>query len=271
LAVAPPLLYLKRGSEKPAYYRIEPLPGVLQWNGIDHAREVFIEDVRGRKSEFTLNRNRFALVKAPTAVTDFYDPEEIKRVCYPGVERLLRDTLGGDHVVIFDHNVRNAGGTDLSARSPAVPQTRFRWGWLDLRFDCNMATISGRFGEGSELGVEAKVGKLSDQALVFDVLVDVVIADHVSDEDSVENSTLERRAELGPIFDILVLPGTVARMGPESRRLMGDAVHVKSVEADLSRHGFYSVYACPIRHWNGGAVPFTTNSPTMRSLYIRGL
>jgi hypothetical protein len=238
LAVAPPLLYLKRGSEKPAYYRIEPLPGVLQWNGIDHAREVFIEDVRGRKSEFTLNRNRFALVKAPTAVTDFYDPEEIKRVCYPGVERLLRDTLGGDHVVIFDHNVRNAGGTDLSARSPAVPQTRFRWGWLDLRFDCNMATISGRFGEGSELGVEAKVGKLSDQALVFDVLV---------------------------------LPGAVTRMGPESRRLMGDAVHVKSVEADLSRHGFYSVYACPIRHWNGGAVPFTTNSPTMRSLYIRGL
>ena len=30
-----------------------------------------------------------------------------------------------------------------------------------------------------------------------------------------------------------------------------------------------SSYACPIRHWNGGGVPFTTKSPTMRSEPLR--
>jgi hypothetical protein len=75
--LAATLHYLERGPEKPAYYRTEPPPGVPQWNGIDDPHEVWIEDARGRESEFTLDRNGFALVKAPTAVTDFYDPEEL--------------------------------------------------------------------------------------------------------------------------------------------------------------------------------------------------
>jgi hypothetical protein len=101
--------YLKRGPEKPVYYNIEPPPGAPRWNGVDDPHEVFIEDARGRESDFTLDRNGFALVKAPTAVADFYNAEEIKRVYYPEVERLLRDTLGASRVFVFDHNVRNAG------------------------------------------------------------------------------------------------------------------------------------------------------------------
>src|SRR5207248_2026518 len=42
------LHYLKRGTEKPASYRIEPPPGVPRWNGIDDPHEVTIEDARGR-------------------------------------------------------------------------------------------------------------------------------------------------------------------------------------------------------------------------------
>src|ERR1700730_12564217 len=113
VAVAPKTLtstlhYLIRGTEKPASDRIEPPPGVPLWNGIDDPREVTIEDARGREAEFTLDRNGFALVKAPTAVADFYSPEEIKRVYYPEVERLVRAKLGASRVFVFDHNVRNA-------------------------------------------------------------------------------------------------------------------------------------------------------------------
>src|SRR5271166_4206107 len=68
---------------------------------------VRIEDARGREAEFTLDRNGFTLVKAATAVRNFYDLDEIKSVYYPEVERLLRDTLGASRVVVFDHNVRN--------------------------------------------------------------------------------------------------------------------------------------------------------------------
>jgi hypothetical protein len=73
--------------------------------------------------------------------------------------------------------VRKLGGHGPLRTLPAVPETRFRRGWLDLRFDCNMATISGRLGEGSELGIEAKVCELSNQALgphVFGAAIEMV-------------------------------------------------------------------------------------------------
>ena len=51
VAVAPKsltstLFYLERGAEKPAYYRIEPPPGVPRSNGIADPHEVTIEDAR---------------------------------------------------------------------------------------------------------------------------------------------------------------------------------------------------------------------------------
>ncbi|MBV9829660.1 MAG: methyltransferase [Alphaproteobacteria bacterium] len=114
------LFYLKRGAEKPARYRTDPPPGVPRWNGIDDPHEVTIEDARGRESEFTLDRNGFALVKAPTAMRNFYSPDEIKSVYYPEVEQLLRDKLGASRVVVFDHNVRNGSNPDFAQPSRQV-------------------------------------------------------------------------------------------------------------------------------------------------------
>src|ERR1700689_3888021 len=108
-SVTDTLHYLVRGTEKPVRYVDEPPAGAAGYNGIDDPREVRIEDVRGRESEFTLDRNGFALVRAPTDVQDFYSPEEVKSVYYPEVERLLRATLGASRVFVFDHGVHNAG------------------------------------------------------------------------------------------------------------------------------------------------------------------
>ena len=110
------LHYLTRGAERPARYVDEPPAGVPVWNGIDDPREVRIEDARGRESEFNLDRNGFALVKAPSEVRDFYSPDEVTRIYYPEVERLLRATLGASRVFVFDHTVRNAARPD--AREP---------------------------------------------------------------------------------------------------------------------------------------------------------
>jgi hypothetical protein len=113
------LHYLKRGAEKPTRYVEEPPPGVPAWNGIDDPHEIRIEDARGRESEFTLDRNGFELVRAPSRVTDFYSSKEVQEVYYPEVEQLLRNRLGADRVVIFDHTVRNAarpGGREPSRR-----------------------------------------------------------------------------------------------------------------------------------------------------------
>jgi hypothetical protein len=128
LDIAPPrqqttraeLHYLIRTAEKPTRYVMEPPPGLPEWNGIDDPHIVTIEDARGREQEFSLDRNGFTLIKAPTAVRNFYDPVEIKSVYYPEVERLLRDTLGASRVVVFDHNVRNGGRSDLPQPSRQV-------------------------------------------------------------------------------------------------------------------------------------------------------
>jgi hypothetical protein len=40
----------------------------------------------------------------------------------------------------------------------------------DLRFDCNIATISGRLGKGREPSVEAKLCELDDKAFGPDFL-----------------------------------------------------------------------------------------------------
>ena len=114
------LHYLVRTAEKPARYVMEPSPGVPEWNGIDDPHTVLIEDARGHESEFTLDRNGFTLIKAPSAVRNFYDPDEIKSVYYPEVERLLRDKLGASRVAVFDHNVRNGGRSDLPQPSRRV-------------------------------------------------------------------------------------------------------------------------------------------------------
>ena len=115
-----PFTTLNAAQKKPTYYRVDPPPGVPQWNGIEDEREVKIEDARGRESEFTLDRNGFALVKAPTTVADFYNSEEIKRVYCPEVEQLLRGAFGASRVFVFDHNVRNAGVPGLAPPSRQV-------------------------------------------------------------------------------------------------------------------------------------------------------
>ncbi len=114
------LYYLERGAEKPAYYRTDPPAGVPKSNGIADPREVRIEDARGRESEFTLDRNGFALIKAPTAMADFYSEDEIRRLYYPEVEQLLRDRLGASRVHVFDHNVRNATREGMAKPSRQV-------------------------------------------------------------------------------------------------------------------------------------------------------
>jgi len=57
--------------------------------------------------EPSLDRQGFRLVRQQTAVRDFYDREEVKKVYYPEIEVLLKEVTGAEKVVVFDHQVRN--------------------------------------------------------------------------------------------------------------------------------------------------------------------
>jgi hypothetical protein len=105
-AVEAALNYLAPMAERPRSYASEPPPGVPQTTAVTVAFKVPIRDARPIAGEITLDWHGFELVKHRSAVSDYYDDEEVKRVYYPEAERLLEAATGASRVFIFDHTTR---------------------------------------------------------------------------------------------------------------------------------------------------------------------
>ncbi len=57
---------------------------------------------------FSLPSHGFTLVAHETAVRDFFDEDEVRRVYYPEIEQLIKTQGRAERVVVFDHTVRTA-------------------------------------------------------------------------------------------------------------------------------------------------------------------
>src|SRR5882762_9801055 len=64
----------------------------------------------------------------------------------------------------------------------------------------------------------------------------VVDAEHVGDEEAVEQAALEQFGEVGPVLEILITRGLRLGVSPRAGHNVGDAVHVERVEVDLTGH-----------------------------------
>jgi len=116
------LNYLAAATPKPVNYAYDPPPGVPRRSGKYVVQNVAIHNGREEISDLSLDTNGFVLTPHETAVKDFYDPDEVKAVYYPEVERLLKRATGAERVLIFDHVVRNpvlAERGEKGAREPA--------------------------------------------------------------------------------------------------------------------------------------------------------
>ncbi|MNZ94136.1 hypothetical protein D3C78_1132370 [compost metagenome] len=91
-------------------------------------------------------------------------------------------------------------------------------------------------GDQRQRIVDRHLGGLADRRVAV-AIQHVVDADHVGDEDAVELAALQQLGQLGPVFQVLVLPGAVARVRPQAGGLVADAVHLEGVEADFAGHG----------------------------------
>jgi hypothetical protein len=101
-----PLTYLVPTGEPLFAYQYGPPPGMPIRSGRYEPQRVSVRNGRA-VADLSLDREGFLLKRVPSHVADFYDPEEVKRVYYPEVERLLKEATGAEKVVIFDHTVRN--------------------------------------------------------------------------------------------------------------------------------------------------------------------
>ena len=117
------LNYLAATGEKPVTYAFPPPPGVPWSTGQVEEHATVIHDLRPAASEFSLDDVGFRFLSHRSAVRNFWDEEEIKRVYYPESIDLLKRVTGAAEARVFDHTLRRrvAGENDRST-GPGVPR-----------------------------------------------------------------------------------------------------------------------------------------------------
>jgi hypothetical protein len=115
------LTYAIDTGEKPVNETFGPGNIRRRNSGAKERRPVRIENGRPLAEEFSLDRNGFAFVEHRTAVKDFFDPEELKMVYYPEVERLVAEVSGAARVVVFDHTLRSGDEAEREAKLVREP------------------------------------------------------------------------------------------------------------------------------------------------------
>jgi hypothetical protein len=102
------LNYLVRTDQKPHAYTFEPPEGVPARTGqVDAVANVAIHDARPIADQLSLDEQGFVLRRHKSAVSDFYDEEQLCTLYYAEIDRLLKVATGAEKVVIFDHTIRS--------------------------------------------------------------------------------------------------------------------------------------------------------------------
>lgn len=119
-AVTATLNYLRPPADgsRPYRYVETPPPGRPVTTIEIDPRAMRIEDVSGREHFFSLDRNGFAVIEAPTAVADLLDEGQVTTSYKAEVEALLRRELGAARVVMFDHTIRGPQRVGAPLREP---------------------------------------------------------------------------------------------------------------------------------------------------------
>jgi hypothetical protein len=120
------LNYLAPMAKKPRNYTYDPPPGVPQSNAVYEPHRLPIYDARSVADRLSLDEEGLTLVERPSAVTDFYDEDQLRRIYYPEAERLVAAATGASRVVVFDHTIRRRlpDTQDRTAGSPRQPVPR---------------------------------------------------------------------------------------------------------------------------------------------------
>jgi len=100
--------YLKDTGEAPWTYSGGEGSTEVKSSGTPDPHRVTIRNGRPRAGGFKLESDGFRFVRHDTAMKDFLDPDEIKRVYYPEMEALIKAETGAKRVVVFDHTLRTA-------------------------------------------------------------------------------------------------------------------------------------------------------------------
>ena len=120
-AVHAPINYILATDEKPVTYISVPGNKTAQREAEYQKVEVTIRDARSANGAFDLEREGFTLATEGSAVSDFFDDDEVQEVYSPEVERLVKQASGAAEVLVFDHTIRVADDSVRSERKVREP------------------------------------------------------------------------------------------------------------------------------------------------------
>jgi hypothetical protein len=118
------LNYLLDTGEMPYTYTGGPGSTEVKSGGDPDPHRVVIRNGRPEAGRFTLDGNGFRFLRHDTAVADFFDPDDVRRVYYPEMEALVKAESGASRVVLFDHTLRTADDAFREAHKIREPVRR---------------------------------------------------------------------------------------------------------------------------------------------------
>ncbi len=115
------LAYTIDTGEKPVNETFGPNNIHRREVGRQEQRAVEIRNGRPLAGEFSLDVHGFEFREHRTAMQDFFDADELKRVYYAEVEQLVREVSGAARVVVFDHTLRSGDARERETRLVREP------------------------------------------------------------------------------------------------------------------------------------------------------
>lgn len=122
-------------------------PGISVNTGSYRSYVMPIHDGRSIAGRFTLDRNGFALIDHPTAVTDFTDREEVERVYVREVAEFVRSYTGATRVATLGWLLRRAAAPSENASQPQAANVHSDFSAAGAR-ERAAAVYADRFPDG---------------------------------------------------------------------------------------------------------------------------
>lgn len=116
-----PLKFMVPMAEKPQVFMSVNQAEPNKRTGEFQITELEIADARGLAEPPVLDREGFELVVAATAVTDFYDEQQVTGIYYPECIALLKAQTGAREVHIFDHTLRVQDDSKRESHGTRLP------------------------------------------------------------------------------------------------------------------------------------------------------
>lgn len=104
--VEAPVNYVVNSGKKPVTHIAVPGGPHTRRDAEFREHVVPIHDARTVDGQFSLEHDGFVLTRHETAVSNFYDEEELRATYDREIEQLVKDFTGANRVVVFDHTLR---------------------------------------------------------------------------------------------------------------------------------------------------------------------